>query len=61
MAGQTRRDPVALQEGNGLASQPTLSRLLDTLIRKENRPILHEAVTEVACGRLEMGEDRRRT
>ena len=36
VASQTRRGTAALEEGHGLASQPTLSRLLDTLSREEN-------------------------
>ena len=60
VASQSRRGTVALEEGHGLASQPTLSRLLDTLSRKENLPVLHQAVTELACRRIEMIEGRRR-
>ena len=60
MASQTRRGTAALEEGHGLASQPTLSRLLDTLSREENLPVLHQAVTELACRRIEMIEGRRR-
>ena len=59
VASRTRRGPGALEEGRGLASQPTLSRLLDTLSREENLPVLHEAVTEMACRRIEMLEGRR--
>ena len=43
VASQTRRGTAALEEGQGLASQPTLSRLLDTLSREEV-PVLHQAV-----------------
>ena len=60
VASETRRGTVALEQGHGLASQPTLSRLLDTLSREENLPVLHEAVTELACRRIEMMEGRRR-
>ena len=60
VASQTRRGTAALEEGQGLASQPTLSRLLDTLSREENLPVLHQAVTELACRRIEMIEGRRR-
>ena len=60
VASQTRRGTAALEEGTGLASQPTLSRLLDTLSRKQNLQVLHEAVTELACRRIEMMEGRRR-
>ena len=60
VASQTCRGTAALEEGHGLASQPTLSRLLDTLSREENVPVLHQAVTELACRRIEMIEGRRR-
>ena len=60
VASQTRRGTAALEEGHGLASQPTWSRLLDTLSREENLPVLHQAVTELACRRIEMIEGRRR-
>ena len=60
VASQTRRGTAALEEGQGLASQPTLSRLLDTLSREENLSVLHQAVTELACRRIEMIEGRRR-
>ena len=60
VASETRRGTAALEEGQGLASQPTLSRLLDTLSREENLPVLHQAVTELACRRIEMIEGRRR-
>ena len=53
VASQTRRGTAALEEGQGLASQPTLSRLLDTLSREENLPVLHQAVTELACRRID--------
>ena len=58
VASQTRRGTAALEEGHGLASQPTLSRLLGTLSREENLPVLHQAVTELACRRIEMIEGR---
>ncbi len=60
VASQSRRGTAALEEGHGLASQPTLSRLLDTLSREENLPVLHQAVTELACRRIEMMEGRQR-
>ena len=37
VASRTRRGTGALEEGRGLASQPTLSRLLDTLLEERNR------------------------
>ena len=60
VSSETRRGTAALEEGQGLASQPTLSRLLDTLSREENLPVLHQAVTELACRRIEMIEGQRR-
>ena len=46
---------AALDEGHGLASQPTLSRLLDTLSREESTfRVLLQAVTELACRRIEI-------
>ena len=60
VASRTRRGAGALEEGRGLASQPTLSRLLDTLSREDNLPVLHEAVTEMACRRIQILEGGRR-
>ena len=60
MASRIRRGTAALEEGRRLASQPTLSRLLDTLSREENRVLLQQAVTELACRRIEMIEGARR-
>ena len=60
VASETRRGTAALKKGRGLALQPTLSRLLDTLSREENLQILHQAVTELACCRIEMIEGGRR-
>ena len=37
---------------DGLASQPTLSRLVHTLSSDVNRPVLHEALLEVASRRI---------
>ena len=53
VASRTRRGTAALEEGLGLASQPTLSRLLDTLSREENLPVLH-------LGRVLMEQTTRR-
>ena len=60
VASRTRRGTGALEEGRGLASQPTLSRLLDTLSRGENLPVLHQGVSEMACRRIEILEGGRR-
>src|SRR5919112_3055910 len=43
---------MPLAEGAHLASQPTLSRLLDILTLEPNRPVLREAVGELAARRL---------
>ena len=58
VASDSRRGTAPLEQG--LASQPTLSRLLNALSREENLPVLHEAVTELACRRIEMIEGGRR-
>ena len=57
---RTRRGAGALEEGQDMASQSTLSRLLDTLSLEENLPVLHQAVTELACRRTEILEGLRR-
>jgi Transposase DDE domain group 1 len=56
------RGTTPLAEGNHLASQPTLSRLLDILTLEANRPVLREALAELAARRLraERGGRRRR-
>jgi len=56
------RGATPLAEGNHLASQPTLSRLLDVLTLEANRPVLREALAELAARRLraERGGRRRR-
>ena len=61
-AGGDRRAPehgAALESDGGLASQPTLSRLLGTVSSSENLRVLHEAVTELACCRIELLEGGR--
>ena len=60
VASRTCRGAGALEKGNHLASQPTLSRLLETLSREENLQLLYEAVTELACRRIEMTEGGQR-
>ena len=55
VASQTRRGTAALEEGQGLASQPTLSRLLDTLSREDNLPVTRR------CGAGVPSEDDRRS
>ena len=56
VASDARRGTAALEPDGGLASQPTLSRLLGTLSREANLGVLHEAVTELACRRIELLE-----
>ena len=45
---------------DGLASQPTLSRLIGTLSSESNRPVLREALLEVAAGRIKASRDGHR-
>lgn len=45
---------------DGLASQPTLSRLIRTLSSEGNRPVLREALVEVAAGRITAARDGHR-
>src|SRR4051812_28667995 len=52
LAAAGTRSTTPLAEGARLASQPTLSRLLDILTLEPNRPVLREAVGELAARRL---------
>src|SRR3954465_5640647 len=52
LAAAGTRGTTPLMEGAHLASQPTLSRLLDILTLEPNRPVLREAVGELAARRL---------
>jgi len=45
---------------DGLASQPTLSRLIRTLSSESNRPVLREALLEVAARRIKASRDGHR-
>ena len=54
VGSEAHRGTVALEEDNVLASQPTLSRLLDVLSGQGNRAVLHEAVTELARRRVRL-------
>jgi len=45
---------------DGLASQPTLSRLVRTLSTEGNRPVLREALLEVAARRIKASRDGHR-
>ena len=46
------RGTTPLAEGACLASQPTLSRLLDILTLEANQPVLRQALAEIAARRL---------
>src|SRR4051812_3595052 len=52
LAAAGTRSTTPLVEGAHLASQPTLSRLLDILTLEPNQPVLREAVGELAARRL---------
>src|SRR5918911_879076 len=54
------RGTTPLAEDACLASQPTLSRLLDILTLEANRPVLRQALAEVAARRLRAGRAGRR-
>jgi hypothetical protein len=54
------RGVTPLAEGQHLASQPTLSRLLDILTQEPNRAVLCEAVSELASRRLRAERGGRR-
>ena len=54
------RGTAPLAEGAHLASQPTLSRLLDTLTLEANRPVLRDALAELAARRLRAERGGRR-
>jgi len=54
------RGTTPLAEGAHLASQPTLSRLLDLLTLAANRPVLREALAELAARRLRAERGGRR-
>jgi hypothetical protein len=54
------RGTTPLAEGVHLASQPTLSRLLDILTLEANRPVLREALAELAARRLRAERGGRR-
>src|SRR5215213_7776250 len=54
------RGTTPLAEGAHLASQPTLSRLLDILTLEANRPVLREALAELAARRLRAERGGRR-
>src|SRR4051812_15822375 len=54
------RGTTPLAEGAHLASQPTLSRLLDILTLEANRPVLRGALAELAARRLRAERGGRR-
>lgn len=51
VASSSLRGDKPLSDDNVLASQPTLSRLLEQLSRDENRQVIHEAIVELASRR----------
>ena len=55
LAATGQRGTTPLAPEHHLASQPTLSRLLDTLSTDVNRRVLREAVAEIAGRRLRAG------
>ena len=60
LASDSRRGTAALEPDSVLASQPTLSRLLDALSGEANQEVVREAVIELALRRLSMSNKRRR-
>lgn len=54
VARSSCRGQTPLAEGQVLASQPTLSRLVDNLSTDRNRALLREAITETAIRRIRM-------
>jgi hypothetical protein len=60
LATSGRRGTSPLEDGSHLASQPTLSRLLDILTLEANRPLLRQALGEFAVRRLRAERGGRR-
>ena len=60
VANDTRRGTGCLEQDRVLASQPTMSRLLDALSGDANRQVVREAVSELALRRLWMSNKGRR-
>jgi len=60
VSNTTRRGDSLLEEEHGLASQPTLSRLVGILSRVANRRVLREAVAELAHRRIRLLNQGRR-
>ncbi len=58
LAATGQRGTTPLAPEHHLASQPTLSRLLDMLSTEANRRVLREAVAEIAGRRLRAGRGR---
>jgi hypothetical protein len=54
VAQSSRRGQTPLDEGQVLASQPTLSRLIENLSTDHNRAVLRAAITEAAVRRIRM-------
>lgn len=60
VAQSTRRGTTPLDADQERASQPTLSRLVDTLSADDNRPVLRGAMSELAGRRHRLVQGRRR-
>ena len=60
VANDSRRGTASLEQESVLASQPTLSRLLDALSGDANQEVVREAVIELALRGLEMSNKGRR-
>lgn len=63
VARSSCRGQTPLDEGQVLASQPTLSRLIENLSNEHNRSVLRDAISEAAIRRVRMlnGGRRRKT
>ncbi|GAB4114201.1 MAG: hypothetical protein Tsb0027_02490 [Wenzhouxiangellaceae bacterium] len=60
VAQSSCRGQTPLDDGHTLASQPTLSRLVENLSSDDNRAVLRQAITETAIRRLRMSNGRRK-
>ncbi len=60
LANDSRRGTAALAADSVLPSQPTLSRLLNTLSCQDNQEVVRQGVIELAMRRLEMSNHGRR-
>jgi len=60
VARSSCRGQTPLGDGHVLASQPTLSRLIENLSGDHNRAVLRQAITETAIRRIRTSNGRRR-